>query len=243
MKTRPPAPSTTDPLTGNSIPRRPIALLCATLMLAIVGALLVRAAPSSAQGSKAGCASRTARTGAHARGCATRKHRSHAKGKAKHKAKHSNKQSKSQRSPAARTPGAPAQQPAVCEDASAPARESEGFYSCADGTEPICADGSEAVAASNGSGPVCPTTGEPVLEFSEASCEDGSPPTGAGGAYTCDDGSQPECEDGSQPVLSDEGAALTCIAYGTTGPSPTPSLPVGEDESEDAYKGLAVTAS
>jgi hypothetical protein len=245
MKGHAPAPSTTDPLTGNSLPRRPIALLCATLTLtlAIAGVLLVRTAPSLAHGSKAGCASRAARTAAHARGCATRRHRSRAKGKARqHHAKHSNRQSQSQRSAAANVPGAPARPPAVCEDASAPVRESEGSYSCSDGAEPVCANGAEPVAASKGSGAVCPPASKPVIEFSDASCDDGSPPAGAAGGYTCDDGSQPVCEDGSQPVLSDDDATLTCIAYGITGPSPTPSSP-GEEESEGAYKGLDVSAS
>ena len=65
----------------------------------------------------------------------------------------------------------------------------------------------------------------------------------AAGGYTCDDGSQPVCEDGSQPVLSDDDAALMCISYVITGPSPTPSSPSGEEESEGAYKGLDVSAS
>jgi hypothetical protein len=220
----------------------------AVLMLAIVGALLVRTAPSYAQAFKAGCASRAARAGAHARVCAARKHRSHVKGKAKHNhAKHAKKKKTSQpqpkRSPAPRASETPAQQPAVCEDTSTPVRESEDLYSCADGSEPICANGSEPVAASKGPGAVCPTATKPVLEFSEASCEDGSAPMGAGGGYACDDGSQPECEDGSQPVLSDDDATLTCIAYVITEPPSTPSSPSGEEESEGTLKALDVSAS
>jgi hypothetical protein len=231
-------------LTANSIPRRPIALPCAILTLAVIAALLVRAAPSSGQGSQAACASRAAHTGVHARGCATRGHRSHAKGKARHhQAKRSKKRSQSERIPAARAPSTPASPPAVCEDASTPFRESEGSYSCADGSEPICADGSEPVAASGGSGAVCPPATTPVLEFSEASCDDGSPPAGADGGYTCEDGSQPACEDGSQPVLSDDDATLTCIAYGITGSLPTPSSPSGDQESEGADRALAASAS
>jgi hypothetical protein len=216
------------------------------LTLAIAGVLLVRTAPSLAQGSKAGCASRAARAAAHARGCATRRHRSRARAKARHhRAKHSNRQSQSQsqRSAAAHVPNAPARPPAVCEDASAPVGESDGSYACSDGAEPVCANGAEPVAASKGSGAVCPPASKPVTEFSEASCDDGSPPAGAAGGYTCDDGSQPVCEDGSQPVLSDDDAALMCISYVITGPSPTPSSPSGEEESEGAYKGLDVSAS
>lgn len=234
-------------MTSSSTPRRPVALLSAVLLLATAVAmlmLLVRTAPSSAQGSPAGCASRTARTGAHARACAARKHKSHAKRKAKHHyAKHAKqKKSQSQHSPAARMPKAPAQQPAVCEDASTPVLEGEGSYSCADGSEPICGDGSEPAPASNGSGPVCPTSAKPVVEFSEASCEDGSAPVGASGGYACDDGSQPACDDSSQPILSDDGSALTCIAYRVSGSPPVPSSPSGE-ESEDAHKALPVSAS
>ena len=230
-------------MTGSSIPRRSITLLFAMLLLATVLALLVRSAPSSAQGSPAHCASRAAaRTGAHARGCAARKHKSHAKGKAKrHHTKPINKK-KFQHNPAAHTPATPAPQPAVCEDASTPVRESEGSYACADGSEPICGNGSEPALASKGPGPVCPTAAKPVVEFSEASCADGSAPAGASGGYSCDDGSQPVCEDGSQPVVSDDGAALTCLAYGITGPSPAPSSPSGE-ESEDAPRALLVSAS
>jgi hypothetical protein len=234
-------------LTGSSIPRRSIAPLFAMLLLATVLALLVRSAPSSAQGSPARCASRATssgatRTGGHARGCAARKHKSHAKGKAKRHHSKPIKKNKFQHNPAPHTPATLAPQPAVCEDASTPVSEGEGSYSCADGSEPICTDGSEPAPASKGSGPVCPTTAAPVVEFSEASCEDGSVPAGAAGGYRCEDGSQPACEDGSQPVLSDDGSALTCLAYGTTGPSPTPSSPPGE-ESEDARRALAVSAS
>jgi hypothetical protein len=213
------------------------------LLLATVFALLVGSAPSAAQSSPAGCASRAASTGARTRGCAAREQRSHAKGKAKrHHAKHAKKKSQSQHSPAVRTPKTTALQPADCEDASTPALEGEGSYSCADGSEPICTDGSEPVPASKGAGLVCPTAAKPVVEFSEASCKDGSAPAGASGGYSCEDGSQPECEDGSQPVLSDDGSALTCLAYGTTGPSPARSSPPGE-ESEDAHSALVVSAS
>jgi hypothetical protein len=234
--------STGDPLTSSSTPWRRIALPCAVLLLATLAALLVRIAPSAAQGSPPSCASRAARTGVHAHGCTARKHRSSTKGKPRRThAKHAKQQSPRHTS-AARTPAAPAQQPAVCEDASTPVRESEGSYACADGSEPICGDGAQPVPASKGSGPVCPTRTKPLVEFSEASCEDGSAPAGAGGGYACDDGSRPECEDGSQPIRPDDGAALTCRAYGAAGSSPAPPSPSGE-ESEGADKTLVVNAS
>lgn len=178
----------------------------------------------------------------HARGCTARKHGSHAKGKTKRHHTKYIKKKKSRHDPAPHTPATRAPQPAVCEDASTPAVESEGSYSCADGSEPICGDGSDPVPASKGSGPVCATAAKPVVEFSEASCEDGSAPAGASGGYACADGSQPECEDGSRPVVAEDGSTLICMAYRVPGPPQTPSPPSGE-ESEGAHKALAVSAS
>lgn len=231
-------------MTCSSTPRRALALLSTVLLLAALVALLVRVAPSSAQGSPAGCSPRAAHSGSQGRVCAALWHGTHAKTKAKHHhAKRvAAKKKKSKHQPATYTPAIPAPVPAVCEDASTPVRESEGSYSCADGSEPICGNGSEPALASKGPGPVCPTAAKPVVEFSEASCEDGSAPAGASGGYTCDDGSHPECEDGSPPVLSGDGSMLACTTYASAGSGSTPSSPSGE-EFEGADKALVVSAS
>lgn len=224
-------------LTSSSTARGPIVLLTAALLLAALASSLLRPAPSWAQGSSAACVSRAAHPAARDRVCTARKHNSHAKAKAKrHHAKHVvAKNKKSKRKSGVHASATPAPTPAVCEDASSPMRESEGFYACADGSEPICTNGSEPVAASKGSGPVCPTAPSATFEWDEASCEDGSAPSGA--SYACEDGSQPECEDGTQPVLSDDATTFACTAYGSPGSSSS-----GE-ESEGAHKELDMSAS
>jgi hypothetical protein len=52
-----------------------------------------------------------------------------------------------------------------------------------------------------------------------ASCEDGDAPVrGAGGSFSCRDGSEPECEDGATPTRSRGGAKLLCPALAEEGP-------------------------
>lgn len=47
--------------------------------------------------------------------------------------------------------------------------------------------------------------------FVPARCEDGAiPVAGAGGSFSCEDGSQPSCEDGAAPTRSRGGAGLVC---------------------------------
>ncbi len=135
---------------------------------------------------------------------------------------------------------APAQPSASCEDASTPILGDEG-YVCADGSEPTCANGAEPVPASGGSTPVCPAAASaPTVEWSEASCEDGSTPTPVGSGFDCEDGSQPACEDGSQPVASE--GSLACIAYGAPGSSASPSAP-GEGSGEASVRPRVASAS
>ncbi len=161
------------------------------------------------------------------RACAGRSHR-HARGVVKrHHARHHSSSKKklalNQASPGA---SAPAQQPATCEDRSVPA-QTAGAYVCADGSEPECLDGSEPVSTS-ASAPTCPAVAPGQVEWSDAVCADGSTPTAAGGAYSCDDSSQPECEDGSQPS-SEPGSMLACVAYNPSGsPSDASSASAGD---------------
>ncbi len=46
----------------------------------------------------------------------------------------------------------------------------------------------------------------------------------ADGAFSCEEGSEPECEDGATPTLSSTGASLVCMS------SPDPQAGYGEAE-------------
>lgn len=51
----------------------------------------------------------------------------------------------------------------------------------------------------------------PAPALTPASCEDGTPPARApGGAYSCEDGSEPSCEDGSDPIRPSAASAPMC---------------------------------
>jgi hypothetical protein len=89
---------------------------------------------------------------------------------------------------------------AVCEDASAPVRASDGSFSCDDESLPVCEDGSVPVPSSSGSTLIC--GGESSLA-DEVGCEDGSIPVqAADGSYSCAGASEFGCESGSAPALS-----------------------------------------
>ena len=80
---------------------------------------------------------------------------------------------------AKRTPPHAVAAPAVCEDGSAPVREGEGSYSCADGSEPVCARRRRTGRpSSNGVGAVLPdgATAAAASNAAKPSCEDGSAP-------------------------------------------------------------------
>ncbi|MGO9489657.1 MAG: hypothetical protein ACLQBB_11580 [Solirubrobacteraceae bacterium] len=52
----------------------------------------------------------------------------------------------------------------------------------------------------------------PAVTLAPASCEDGSLPSrSAGGAFACEDGSEPSCEDGSTPTRSAAGAPMCVV--------------------------------
>ncbi|HUA75167.1 MAG TPA: hypothetical protein VL988_10465 [Solirubrobacteraceae bacterium] len=193
-----------------------LALALATL--AALAALLSAPAQSLARHARATTHAGAAR---HKPASKHAKHKHHVKKPRKHKAKHGSAK-----------PATPAPKPATCEDGSRPVNEGEGSFSCADGGEPVCTNGVEPTPTRSGSKPVCPVTTSSTTEFTEAECEDGSPPERSDtGAFVCEDSSRPACPDGSQPTLSDDGSMLACLAQVTNGSAPS-SPPEEEDEGE-----------
>jgi hypothetical protein len=228
-----------DLTTGRSAGR--LGLLLSVLALAAALACLCAGPASGAdRASRARCASRAAHATAQPRACAQRRRRAHAKSK-NHQAKGpTTKHKRPKHSAAGRPPTAAAELLAHCSDGSVPALAGEGF-SCADGSEPACANGAEPVPARGGSTAVCPTMPGGEVQWSEASCEDGSAPLLVAGGYACEDGSRPTCEEGSQAVAA-AAPALACVAYGVPNPESRPSPP-DEGSEEDASSAAAVSAS
>jgi hypothetical protein len=71
-----------------------------------------------------------------------------------------------------------------------------------------------------------------------AACEDGSAPQSAGsGAFSCQDGSEPECEAGVSPVPTRNGARLVCPVP----PAEEEAPEAGEGECEEGF-GLSCGA-
>ena len=68
---------------------------------------------------------------------------------------------------------------------------------------------------------------QPSPETTPAVCEDGSAPTASGGAFSCQDGSEPVCENGSVPAPSSLGK-LVCA------PDPDTGETFGEECEQDA---------
>jgi hypothetical protein len=182
--------------------------------------LLALSAQAKAETHNAACSS-SVRHGA--RACAQSRHASkshkgkaHAKGKGKgHHAKHAAKPKSAAKKQAGekskpRVPAATINTPAVCEDRSVPVRESDGFFSCDDESEPGCENGSTPMLSRDGLSLICGPApkGSPLTE---AACEDGSTPTLAtDGSFSCDDESEPSCENGSEPILSSDASHLLC---------------------------------
>ncbi len=224
------------------LPRPAKPALALALLLTAFATLLCRPAPSSAKGAASACASAHAKR--HVRACAGRNRAGHARDRAK--GRHSgrrhhriNKKKAAQHGSV--RPTSTVAKPATCEDGSQPQGESDGSFSCADGSEPVCAGGGEPMPSKNGAKLVCPAAPSASVEWSEPECEDGgAPERSADGAYACEDGSRPACADGSPPTLSDDGSMLVCFAQGAPAPaSPAPSsapfsppAETGEDEAE-----------
>jgi hypothetical protein len=213
--------------------------LSALLLTAALFCLCAGPASGTARVSPARCASRATHATARPRACAQRLRRAHAKSK-NHRAKRvTAKRKRFKRRAAGPSPAAKGLL-ATCPDGSTPALADEGF-SCADGSEPVCANGAEPAPSRGGSAPACPATPGGEVQWSEASCEDGSAPTPVSCGYACEDGSRPACEEGSQPAGS-AGSTLACVAYGAPSPESSPSPP-GEGSEDDASSDPAASAS
>lgn len=210
-------------MTASTSTRSLTAMLVLALSLATVLALLALSPRAIAQARKASCpASLAAHSKRGVSACAqavrtsksSRKSGARARSKVKgHHPRHGKKKGTA-RTKAKRRTSSPAssQTRAVCEDGSAPVRAGNGFFSCADESEPVCENGSLPVLSSNGSTLVCAGKGAGSSP-TDAVCEDGSAPVRAGnGSFSCADESEPVCEDGSVPKLSSDGATLLCGA-------------------------------
>jgi hypothetical protein len=222
-------------LTVTLTPRRACQLAIGLVLIAL-SVLLTRPAPAPASPTH-GCSSSAAtRAKQHVRACAGRHRSAHSHAKVKsHHAKHNHSKKKSKATGKSTHTPAAAQRPATCEDGTTPARDSEGEYTCGDGSDPICAGGAEP-AVTHGR-LLCPATPSSGTEFNEPNCEDGSSPERSEdtGVYECEDGSRPTCENGTQPVRSDDGSMLVCISSGggAAGSSSSPAEETEEGEAED----------
>ena len=138
-------------------------ILTLVVLLAALAAALIGPAQTLAQTRKPSCSHAGTRHGA--RTCSQASHKGRARHSSKHRGKHT----------LATTPGAavPAVEAASCEDGSAPVREANGSFSCADGSEPECEDGASPTRSHNGKSLLCPISAEPESESGEGECEEG----------------------------------------------------------------------
>jgi len=228
-------------LPTSSPARRLISALTLALSLAVLVTALLAPSQTLAQTHRPACSTSAAhpKTKRTAHACVQPSHRGQDKGKSnasRASKRHQAKRTVAKKTPKARPPASPALAPAYCEDGSAPARATDGSFSCGDGSEPECEDGSTPTRSRSGLTLVCPVLTEGESGSSEAeceessgsvcgtepfsstepACEDGSAPVRLGsGSYFCDDGSELICEDGSSPTSSSDGSTLACdIASG-----------------------------
>jgi hypothetical protein len=181
------------PLNLNISTRRFASTLTLAVFLAVLVAALLGPSQTLAQTHKLACS--------HARA----KRRTHActqfsdKGKTRHAnrrrgGKHSLAQAPSETIPALAA--------ASCEDGSAPIRESNGSFSCADGSEPECEDGATPARSGNGKSLLCPVIGESESE-SEAECEESL-------AATCAQGTLPGSSEHACEASSSASSSFIC---------------------------------
>jgi hypothetical protein len=214
---------------------RPILLVLPALLAGAIAMLLCGPAATLAKTPRRACASAAKRSAADERACVAHHGSTHKRHKGeRHRKKHRAAKKNDNAKRGSTTVAVPAQEPASCDDGTSPARAADGAYACGDGSEPECANGSEPILAPRRSELLCPAASSGV-EWSEASCDDGSAPTPASaGGYACEDGSTPECEDGSTPLAPDEGSQPTCIESDSTGSAASPVPAASEAEAEGA---------
>ena len=202
-----------------SLPSRSLtAVLALALSIVAIVAVLVLSPQALAHGHKAACSSSATHSKHGARACVqsrraakSHKRKAHARPKVKgHHSKHAATTNKTTKKKA-KSPTGTIQTPAVCEDGIVPVRESDGFFSCDDESEPGCENGSTPMLTPNGTKLICGPAPKGAPEAPEAACEDGSTPSkGPNGVFSCDDESEPTCENGSEPTLSSNGSTLLC---------------------------------
>jgi hypothetical protein len=185
-------------------PQPPIALLINTstrrfastvtfaVFLAVLVAALLGPSQTLAQTHKIACSHARAKRRTHVCTQLSRK------GKTRHASRHPGKHSLAQ-GPSETVPALTA---ASCEDGSAPARESNGSFSCADGSEPECENGATPARSGNGKSLLCPVIGEDESE-SEAECEEGL-------AAVCAQGTLPGSDEQACEVSSSADSSFIC---------------------------------
>src|ERR1700684_358672 len=161
---------------------RPTLLALSALLASVVALLLCAATSAFAKSSRgASCASPSEPFAHGGHACAA----GHGQARKRHKAKRRRAKRRKAKQGAKSRHGAPtsvvpAQEPATCEDGGSPARAADGSYACASGAVPECANGSEPIVAPRRGQLLCPAVSSGV-EWSGASCQDGSAPTRGGG--------------------------------------------------------------
>ncbi len=225
---------------------RPTLPAISALLASVVALLLCAATSAFAKSSRgASCASPSEPVAHGGHACAAGDGQARKRHKAKrHRAKRRKAKQDAKSQHGAPTSVVPAQEPATCEDGGGPVRAADGSYACAGGAVPECANGSEPIVAPRRGQLLCPAVSSGV-EWGEASCQDGSAPTQAGGGYVCEDGSAPECEDGSKPVAPDEGSPPACLEVVSKGPSGAGAAEPPEEEvgADDSAEDLADASS
>ncbi len=230
---------------GSHAPPRGSVLLSLAILLAALAALLVGPALSLAKSTTGRCSPASSHAKQRAHTCTGRGHtgNTHAKVK-RHHAKHHHSINKKKAQHGSGQAVAAAPKPATCEDRSRPVSEGGGSFSCANGAEPVCAGGALPTLSKNGAKLLCPVPLASRTEWSEAECEDGSPPERAGdGNFACEDGSQPACADGSTPSLSDDGSMLVCLVHGAAPPSAGGEAEEDEEEAEGSAESASAASA
>jgi hypothetical protein len=185
------------------IPAHPRSPAHATLLacLAALATALLGPAQTLAQTRRASCSS----AAAHAKAA----HSVHACGRSSHKGKNHRRRRRKHAPAKPHQQGVPATLPAAyCEDGSAPARSSDGSFSCADGSEPECEDGAEPTRSSSGRSLVCAILSEEAeaeeeAEAGESGCEEAAGPF-------CTTAAIPGSDEGSCEASSSESSSFVC---------------------------------
>ncbi len=208
-----------------------LAMLAGALLACVLAILICSPAATLAKAAHHGCASAGRHSSGASHACAShrRSNAAHHKRKRHHAGHRSIDRKNVTSRPVSAVSHALAEEAASCEDGAIPTRAADGAYTCADGSAPECQNGSEPILDARLAQLLCPAASSGI-EWSEATCDDGSAPTQSAGGYICEDGTAPECEDGSTPVVLDESSLPICLESGSKDSSGSPAPDSSEEE-------------